>query len=90
MNRDRDKMLKELMQLDFRIYDLQLYLDTHPCDKRAIDEYNETSKKACLMRENFEKLYYPLTVNYNQNKSNNWQWIEGPWPWENDANGGNC
>ncbi len=90
MNRDKDKMLKELMQLDFRIYDLQLYLDTHPCDTRAINEYNETSNKACLMRQNFENLYYPLTVNYNQNKANNWQWIEGPWPWENENQGGKC
>ena len=30
---DRECMLRELQALDFKLYDLQLYLDTHPFDK---------------------------------------------------------
>ncbi|MBQ3115260.1 MAG: spore coat protein CotJB [Clostridia bacterium] len=88
MNRDKQCALNELMQLDFRLKDLHLYLDTHPTDQRAIDEFNKTASKAKLMRENFEKLYYPLTVNDKENNTCPWQWVKSPWPWENNENGG--
>lgn len=81
-------MLKELMQLDFRLKDLLLFLDTHPNEQRAVEEYNRTASKARLMRENFEKLYYPLTIGERDNNTTPWEWINSPWPWENDVKGG--
>lgn len=88
MTRDRNAMLNEIMQLDFRLKDLQLFLDTHPNEQRAIDEFNMSANKANLMRENYEKLYGPLNVMNKDNNTAPWKWIDGPWPWEYSENGG--
>ena len=55
------------------------------CHEGAIDMVDG---KAKLMRENFEKLYYPLTINDKENNTCPWQWVKSPWPWENNENGG--
>ena len=82
MNRNRGTMLRELQELAFRMYDLRLFLDTHPCEEAAINEYNTTSNKYNTMKSHYEKLYGPLTMEDTDNMGNYWQWIDGPWPWE--------
>lgn len=83
MTRNRDMLLKEIMQLSFRLYDLTLFLDTHPTEQCAIKDYNETLNKYKAMVCNFEKLYGPLTLKGVDEKDMEWKWIKGPWPWEN-------
>ena len=62
MNKEREKKLKELQELDFRMLDLQLFLDTHPFEERAVEEYNNAAKKYNAMKSHFEKLYGPLML----------------------------
>ncbi len=88
MLREKGMMLNELMQLDFRLKDLQLFLDTHPNEQRAVEEYNMAANKANLMRRNYETLYGNLTIEDKDNNTVPWSWIGGPWPWE--YNGGDC
>jgi len=83
MNRNREMMLKELMELDLRLYDLQLYLDTHPFEHKAVDEYNSAANKYKAMTQHFEKLYGPLTISDKDNNTTPWEWINSPWPWQN-------
>ena len=90
MNRNRAMMLKEIQELDFRMLELNLYLDTHPFDEKAVAEYNLASNKSIAMKKHFEKLYGPLTIEDKDDLKTPWQWIEGPWPWqvtENEAEG---
>ena len=79
----RDIELKEIQQLSFRLYDLTLFLDTHPTEQCAIKEYNDTLNKYKSMVCNFEKLYGPLTLIGVDENATEWKWIKGPWPWEN-------
>lgn len=83
MMRNRDMLLKEIQQLSFRLYDLTLFLDTHPNEQCAIKDYNETLNKYKSMVRNFEKLYGPLTLKGVDENAMEWKWIKGPWPWEN-------
>ncbi len=46
--------LKKLMEYDFTLYDLALYLDTHPFDQDALDMYQELSEEAMKLRDNYE------------------------------------
>lgn len=80
MECNRDMMLKELMAADFLLIDLGLYLNTHPYEQNAINLYNQNFKRAKVLRENYERLFGPLTL-LNCSKCP-WQWIQGPWPWE--------
>ena len=82
MNRTREKSMKELQEVGLRIYDLHLFLDTHPESVEALCEYKEMTKKYKLMQEYYEKLYGPLTPMCD-NDTEYWTWIKGPWPWQN-------
>lgn len=78
----RTQLLNDIMSYNFAINDLALYLDTHPSDSRAICLHNECSQKATKLTNEYQRLYGPLTINA---VSNNWNWIDEPWPWERGA-----
>ena len=79
---DRDKMLHEIMALDFALVDLNLYLDTHPTCTETIELFNNVAKKRKVMVESFEAMYGPLTAFNYTNSEDMWDWVEEPWPWE--------
>ena len=68
------------MSLAFSVNDLALYLDTHPCDRKALALHNEYSMKMQKLTDEYQENYGPLT-NIDSN-SNEWNWINNPWPWE--------
>ena len=76
----REKLLKEVMALEFMAIDLNLYLNTHPYDRRAIMIFISTVQRANMARMNFERMYGPLTA--SASNSWPWPWINSPWPWE--------
>lgn len=78
---DRNALLTKIQQYNFAAYDLGLYLDTHPCDKRALSMHRELVKKLEDATDAFQKAYGPLSMNANKN-ADNWDWICDPWPWE--------
>lgn len=80
MDINREKLLEEVMAADFTVIDLNLYLDTHPNDLRAIAISNNSIQKAKMLRSNFERCYGPLTpATFSKCP---YEWIESPWPWE--------
>lgn len=81
MDATQQQMLRELMALDFSIIDMQLYLDTHPNDQRAIMYFNSLVQRASVLRQTYQQKYGPLMVN-TTTSSCPWQWIKDPWPWE--------
>ena len=78
-NITREKMLKEIKSLQFAIIELGLYLDTHPEDERALCLHRKYARESKELKDKYQKVYGPLTVNFPCNK---WRWIEEPWPWE--------
>ncbi len=80
----RRKLLRELQSYDFILTELNLYLDSHPNDKNALQMHCEASEKAKLLKKEFSQNYGPITAASSGN-SECWQWIKGPWPWENDC-----
>ena len=77
----RQNLLRELMEVDFFLCDLELYLDTHPCDRRALLTFNDYLKRKNVLKENYERAYGPLT-HMEMTNGMDWQWVEGRWPWE--------
>ena len=81
----RQNLLREIMAIDFFLDDLALYLDTHPCDRRALLTYNDYLKRAKAMRENYERAYGPMQ-HARETNGIQWEWIDSPWPWEYSYN----
>ena len=75
----RREMEMQIKEYQFAITDIALYLDTHPEDKRALCLHREYTRTLKDLRDKYQKVYGPLTIEYPCNK---WRWLEEPWPWE--------
>ena len=75
----RSEMMQKIKSYNFAIIELALYLDTHPDDEKALCLHNKYCKECKELKDNYQKVYGPLTINYPCNK---WRWLEEPWPWE--------
>lgn len=75
----RREMIQQIRCYDFAINELALYLDTHPEDEKALCLHRKYCKVAKELKDKYQKVYGPLTINYPCNK---WRWLEEPWPWE--------
>ena len=82
----RKELLMMIKEYTFAIIELGLYLDTHVDDRRAICLHRKYAKELKELRDMYQKIYGPLTIDYPCNK---WRWIEEPWPWDN-MEGGNA
>jgi spore coat protein JB len=76
----RTRMLEEIMALDFTLVDLNLYLNTHPYDQKAMTAFVNSSARAKMLRDKFEKTYGPITA--SSSNTYPWPWINNPWPWD--------
>ena len=79
---NRKSLLKEIQKVDFVLKDLHLYLDTHPNCKQALEMYDKYERKSEMLKSEYQKIYGPLMPSVNNNLTT-WEWIKGPWPWEN-------
>ena len=48
-------LMKRLQSYNFAAYDMLLYLDTHPRDKKAFELFRELVEKTKKLREEYEK-----------------------------------
>ena len=82
---DRQQMMFTVQKYNFAAYDLLLYLDTHPDDKKAFGMFRELVSKTRKAKQDFEEKYGPLEA-YNAAYEDKFNWLEKPWPWEREAN----
>lgn len=80
--RDRNRLLRQIQEVEFAALELQLFLDTHPCDQRALMEYNGYANQLLMLKQQYEMLYGPL-LNFGFSPNHGgWRWLDSPWPWE--------
>jgi len=75
-------MLKDLQEIDFVLVELNLYLDTHPMDNLALQQFNQMAQKRQLLAGQFELKFGPLMNMGHSYSRSPWQWIDTPWPWQ--------
>lgn len=76
------------MANDFKVTDLQLFLDTHPTDQNAIKAYNEARKCAKKAREKYVAEFGPLCKLCDCD-CDGYVWTSNVWPWQTEFNTGN-
>ncbi|WP_239615349.1 spore coat protein CotJB [Cohnella mopanensis] len=74
--------LLELQTVDFALVELTLYLDTHPTDMQAVQQFNQLAQKRQQIANEFEMKFGPLLQFGHSFSRFPWQWIESPWPWQ--------
>ena len=81
VNKSRCELLREIQALDFKLYDLQLYLDTHPFCEETLCMYQNLVNETEVLKAEYEEKYGPLTPVAAAGDCE-WKWIKNPWPWE--------
>ena len=79
---NKESLLRRLSAAQFAVWEMHLFLDTHPCDAAAIEAYNNYyTRYKELLKEYAERFgeISPQTEN-----GTHWQWVDSPWPWDND------
>lgn len=76
-------MLKKIQEMQFVALELNLYLDTHPMDGDAINDFNCAAERLKKYVKAYEDEFGPL-LNFGFGGCSNepWQWSQSPWPWE--------
>ena len=76
---DRNALMRQLMQAYFAMFEIHLYLDTHPHDHELDSLMDMYMVQAQKLAEQYESCYGPITC-WGASGEN---WLKGPWPWEN-------
>lgn len=83
--KDRDELLHTIQRYDFALYDLMLYLDTHPKCRHAMQLYAKYRKQREEAVKDYVEHYGPLMA-LQSDTTKKWNWGQGPYPWEKEAN----
>ena len=79
---NRELLLKRVQTCNFALVEANLFLDTHPRDRAALEYFHKHREMLKQATKEFTEKYGPLkTEDYNGESS--WEWISDPWPWEN-------
>ena len=64
MNMSKHQLLNFIDEVSFAVIDINLYLDTHPTDKRAQEFLMNNSRLRRMAMETYAKKYGPLSIDY--------------------------
>ena len=76
---------QKLRVIDFAIVDTVLYLDAYPDNGQALEYYHRLLRERESLAESIHAQCGPTTA-WSNESTQKWDWIQGPWPWEPDAN----
>lgn len=73
----------QLSAVQFAMWELHLYLDTHPDDLSALSLYKRYQEKNEKLTREYEEKCGPLYSTGDPGVS----WLKNPWPWDLGGNG---
>lgn len=79
----KTSLLNRIQVCDFALKEANLFLDTHPQNKEALDYFLKHKALREQAYNEYVSTYGPLTpLDYSGN--GDWSsWTNNPWPWEN-------
>lgn len=81
---EQKQLMRDVQIVAFLVKDAQLFLDTHPSDEQALSFFDYYNKLLAALTADYENKFGPLTI-HGVNATNEWSWINEPWPWEKEA-----
>jgi spore coat protein JB len=79
---DQQRLLKTIQQYDFTLYELNLYLDTHPHCQKGLTSYRKYLKLKQDAVAEYTKRYAPITAEDLLPDATHWDWASSSFPWE--------
>lgn len=81
MELTQSELMKKIMECQFVCVELNLYIDTHPDDMDAIEDYNCYCHKLRSMIDRYEEQFNPI-MNFGQSPMETGSYVCSGWPWE--------
>lgn len=82
---ERERALLRVQTLGFAMNEANLFLDTHPTDRDALDYYHKTVADYTDAVQQYITKYGPIDASQVQSRER-WTWVDGCMPWEADCN----
>ncbi len=76
------EMMRKIQALDFAKCELALFLDTHPDSRAALAEFHKLCDELYSLRTEYENNYG--AISWGGARTDSWNWIDKPWPWNLD------
>lgn len=74
----QESLLRQLSAVQFSLWELHLYLDTHSNDLEALALHEKYEIKYYKLKEEYEKLYGRISPSQGEGI----EWLKNPWPWD--------
>lgn len=78
----RNEFVNYINAVSFAIDDVKLYLDTHPCDRTALEYYDYYKNLRKIAIDQYTMEFGPMTADNVDVTCGSWTWVQTPWPWE--------
>jgi spore coat protein JB len=78
---ERQKLLREIGKVDFVLKELNLYLDTHPYDQQAMENFKQYNNLKNNLVAEYTQEYGPIVLSTMDMDSREWKWATQSWPW---------
>ena len=75
-------LLTKIGEIRFALVELQLYLDTHPEDLDAANDFNSYAATLDRLTSEYVEAYGPLE-NFGNSLHEAGSWVYQKWPWQN-------
>lgn len=76
---NREKALIRLSSIQFAMWEMRMYLDTHLENTEAQKLYEKYKAQFEKEKADFEEKFGPITLS----STNSDEWLKDPWPWDN-------
>ena len=80
---ERQKLLKRVQMFDFILDELNLFLDTHPTNKQALNNFTKYQFLKNEAATQYMNKYGPLRAE-DFAGGNSFDYVNSPWPWERE------
>lgn len=81
-----DASMRRVQQLSFAKAETELFLDTHPDCRQALDYYHKILEELEAARIEHRASHGPITA--DECSTERWDWVDSPWPWQQTAESG--
>jgi len=78
--KEREELLLKIMEVDFVLLDLRLYLNTHPCCTEGLRHCRHFSNESMRLKKEYEAQFGPLSQT-SEVSADYFDWLDTPWPW---------
>ncbi|MCL2509228.1 MAG: spore coat protein CotJB [Oscillospiraceae bacterium] len=75
---NRQACLRKLCAVRFRIFDIHLYLDTHPSDIQMLALCKKFESEYMLLKQEYEEKFGCIDMQ----GCHGVEWLKDPWPWD--------